>query len=401
MKLSDRALTFAIKAHEGASRKDETDKPFIIHPMITGEILKSAGFDDAVIAAGYLHDVPEDTLYTLDDIAKLFGGDVASLVMTSCNHDTNLPWKERKIQKIKLSKELPSRNKAVILADKISNLEDVKNFSIKSGKINFDNYGGDFEDQKWYYESMYDSLVHNVVDPLLFTLLDRFFDNITEVFYTDIAKLSSYKTNNNEKYKAQINELYMLKSIINTSKPFIVEFNNNKKNNSNLIDICHNFFNENSFKIKVVSFNNGLVDDNALNLQDRNSLILAELELNFLTQISEGQDIIIIDGALFNKLTLIQRLIKGFKITDEEFELYLKYFKENIEYVLVNFQNKNKETSIEAISNYIDLLDIYNIKLNNSDKISNQNYKIFDALLPIMRKEYIKELKLYLEIKKR
>ncbi|MDD4406503.1 MAG: HD domain-containing protein [Bacilli bacterium] len=401
MKLSDRALTFAIKAHEGASRKDETDKPFIIHPMITGEILKSAGFDDAVIAAGYLHDISEDTTYTIDDLSKLFGGDVASLVMTSCNHNTNLSWKEKKTQKIKLSKELPSRNKAVILADKISNLEDIKYYSIKLGKINFDNYGGDFEDQKWYYESMYDSLTHNVVDPLLFPLFDRFFDNITEVFYTDISKLSSNKSNNNEKNKAQINELIALKSIINSSKPFIIEFNNNKKSNSELIDICNNFFNENNFKIKVVSFSNVLVDDNALNLQDRNTLILAELELNFLTQISEGQDIIIVDGSLFNKLILMQRLLKGYKITNEEFKIYLKYFKENINYVLVNFRNKNKEISIEAISNYIDLLDIYNIKLNNYDKISNQNYKIFDALLPIMRKEYIKELKLYLETKKR
>ena len=42
----------------------------VIHPLIAGEILK-AGFDEAVVAAGYLHDVVEDTDYTIEDISRL------------------------------------------------------------------------------------------------------------------------------------------------------------------------------------------------------------------------------------------------------------------------------------------------------------------------------------------
>ena len=71
MSLSDRALIFAIRAHEGAYRKDDENKPFVIHPLIAGEILKKAGFDEAVVAAGYLHDVVEDTDYTIEDISRL------------------------------------------------------------------------------------------------------------------------------------------------------------------------------------------------------------------------------------------------------------------------------------------------------------------------------------------
>lgn len=399
MKLSDRALIFAIKAHEGMNRKDETDKPFIVHPMITGEILKSAGFDDAVVAAGYLHDVPEDTFYSLEDISRLFGGDVSSLVMTACNINNNLSWKEKKSQKIKESKDLPIRNKAVILADKIANIEDVKNYSIKTGSVNFDNYGGDFNNQKWYYESMLNSLEHNADNPLLNPLFDRLYDNITDVFYTDIYNLKS-DVFINKKQKTQINELHTLKNIIKSTKPFIIDFKKDNKYNSDLINICNNFFSENSFKIKVATHNDILLDKKTLNIQERDSLILAELELKFLTQISEGQDIIMLDNSLFNKLVLIQRLIKGNKLSKEEFNIYLNYFKDTINYVLINFEEKNNNISIEAITNYIDLLKIYNINISKTENNKDNSYKIFETLLPIMRKEYIKELKLFLENKK-
>ena len=65
MQASDRALSFAIRAHAEQVRKSEKDKPMIIHPMIVGDLLKYYGYDDNVVAAGYLHDVVEDTKYTI------------------------------------------------------------------------------------------------------------------------------------------------------------------------------------------------------------------------------------------------------------------------------------------------------------------------------------------------
>lgn len=64
----------------------------VIHPINAGEILKEYGFDDNVIAAGYLHDVVEDTKYTKEDIEKLFGSDIASLVMGASEPDKSLSW---------------------------------------------------------------------------------------------------------------------------------------------------------------------------------------------------------------------------------------------------------------------------------------------------------------------
>ena len=56
MDIKEKAKLFAIKAHMGQIRKSEPDKPMIMHPIGVGELLESFGFDDNVVAAGYLHD---------------------------------------------------------------------------------------------------------------------------------------------------------------------------------------------------------------------------------------------------------------------------------------------------------------------------------------------------------
>ena len=83
MNIKEKAKIFAIKAHKGQIRKSEPDKPMIIHPISVGLLLEEYGYDDEVIAAGFLHDVVEDTKYTLEDIKKEFGDEVANLVMSA------------------------------------------------------------------------------------------------------------------------------------------------------------------------------------------------------------------------------------------------------------------------------------------------------------------------------
>ena len=125
MGIEDKALDFAIKAHNGQVRKSEPDKPMIFHPINVGHILKEYGFDENVIAAGYLHDVVEDTEYTIEYIEKQFGDDIASLVYTASEPDKSLPWLDRKKHTIETIKEADIRHKAIVCADKISNLEDL------------------------------------------------------------------------------------------------------------------------------------------------------------------------------------------------------------------------------------------------------------------------------------
>ncbi|HHX32911.1 MAG TPA: bifunctional (p)ppGpp synthetase/guanosine-3',5'-bis(diphosphate) 3'-pyrophosphohydrolase [Mollicutes bacterium] len=399
MSLSDRALIFAIRAHEGAYRKDDENKPFVIHPLIAGEILKKAGFDEAVVAAGYLHDVVEDTDYTIEDISRLFGGDVASLVMTATVKNSGLSWKEEKKQKIQNCLGLPVRNKAVIAADKIANLEEILAFSLKNGKVDFSNYGGDYNDQKWYYESVLENLEIDCDDPMLNNLLDRLYNNITSVFYTEFDKVYPHEYSGTISVKdSRVNELITLRDLMGDTKPFIIEFTKNNKR-TNLLEIANDFFNEDSFKIKSAGSKDIITEENVLTLSERDSLLFAEIELRFLTEISKGEDILIVEDTLFDKLTLFKRLLNKKIITMEEFQLYINYFKNNINYVTINSPEESKKVTFNSIANYIDMLKKYNIKVPNQDNYEKYIYKIFETILPIMQKERMKELKLYLEEK--
>jgi len=72
------AYDFAIKAHSGQKRK--SGEPYIQHCLHTAFVLVQIKADMETIIAGLLHDIPEDTEYTLADIEKNFGKEVADLV---------------------------------------------------------------------------------------------------------------------------------------------------------------------------------------------------------------------------------------------------------------------------------------------------------------------------------
>ncbi len=72
------AYDFAENAHDGQFRK--SGEPYIIHPLSAAHYLADSKIDPTIIAATLLHDVPEDTEVTLEDIEKNFGSDIASMV---------------------------------------------------------------------------------------------------------------------------------------------------------------------------------------------------------------------------------------------------------------------------------------------------------------------------------
>ncbi len=72
------ALEFAEMAHAGQPRK--SGEPYVTHVIGTATKLIELGMDTETVMAGLLHDVPEDTTYTLVDVEKLFGPTVAKLV---------------------------------------------------------------------------------------------------------------------------------------------------------------------------------------------------------------------------------------------------------------------------------------------------------------------------------
>jgi GTP pyrophosphokinase len=78
LELVQRAYDQAILAHDGQMRA--SGEPYVIHSVEVARMLADLGLDHHAVAAGLLHDVVEDTDWTIDDIRQLFDKEVATLV---------------------------------------------------------------------------------------------------------------------------------------------------------------------------------------------------------------------------------------------------------------------------------------------------------------------------------
>jgi len=76
--LIERAYIVAKEAHEGQTRA--SGEPYINHPLNVAAILTELQLDDKTIAAAILHDVVEDTIFTLDELRDMFGEEIALLI---------------------------------------------------------------------------------------------------------------------------------------------------------------------------------------------------------------------------------------------------------------------------------------------------------------------------------
>ncbi|MEB3202635.1 MAG: bifunctional (p)ppGpp synthetase/guanosine-3',5'-bis(diphosphate) 3'-pyrophosphohydrolase [Synechococcus sp.] len=72
------AFDYAYRQHQGQLRA--SGEPYIIHPIAVADLLRETGASAGVIAAGFLHDVVEDTGVTPEQIETRFGAEVRALV---------------------------------------------------------------------------------------------------------------------------------------------------------------------------------------------------------------------------------------------------------------------------------------------------------------------------------
>lgn len=74
-----KAFNFAKQAHDGVKRR--SGEPYIMHPIAVAKIVCSEmGLGSTSICAALLHDVVEDTEYTVEDIRNMFGDKIAQIV---------------------------------------------------------------------------------------------------------------------------------------------------------------------------------------------------------------------------------------------------------------------------------------------------------------------------------
>lgn len=131
---------------------------------LVNEILKTLTNDDNILAAGWLHDVVEDTPITLEELKKEFNDEVCYYVELE-TEDKSLPWKERKLKQIQELKENKSEVVFIAYSDKIANLTEMANDYkfIKDELWNRFNRGKD--EQYWYYLEFYKIFKANKLIP--------------------------------------------------------------------------------------------------------------------------------------------------------------------------------------------------------------------------------------------
>ena len=146
------AFYYAMKAHESQFRKS-TGRPYIEHPIRVAGILLELSAGPELIAAGFLHDVVEDTNCNIADITQLFGPKVADFVK-SVSEDKTLSWQERKKHTIS---SLAKASKEVVLlslADKLDNIRSIaKDYELSKEEI-WSRFVSPKASQQWYYESL-------------------------------------------------------------------------------------------------------------------------------------------------------------------------------------------------------------------------------------------------------
>ncbi len=124
----EKAYQIALDAHKEQLRK--SGEPYIIHPLCVANILAELELDKESIIAGILHDVVEDTILTIDEIAETFSDEIALLVdgvtkLTQLNMD-KVELQAENLRKMFLAMAKDIRVILIKLADRLHNLRTLK-----------------------------------------------------------------------------------------------------------------------------------------------------------------------------------------------------------------------------------------------------------------------------------
>jgi GTP pyrophosphokinase len=120
-----RAFEFAYRLHECQRRK--SGEPYIIHPIAVAGLLRDLGGSSTTIAAGFLHDVVEDTDVTPEEIEQRFGPEVRQLVegvtkLSKFNFSSKTERQAENFRRMFLAMAKDIRVIVVKLADRLHNM---------------------------------------------------------------------------------------------------------------------------------------------------------------------------------------------------------------------------------------------------------------------------------------
>ena len=139
-KLIRLAFDTAVDAHKNQRRK--SGEPYIFHPIAVAKIVASQiGLDAVAIASALLHDVVEDTNYTIEDMERLFGNTVAHIVegltkISSMSRENDISLQAENFRKLLLTMNDDVRVILIKIADRLHNMQTMDSMAeYKQAKI--------------------------------------------------------------------------------------------------------------------------------------------------------------------------------------------------------------------------------------------------------------------------
>ena len=127
-----RAFNFGYQLHEGQKRA--SGEPYIAHPVAVAGLLRDLGGSAEMIAAGFLHDVVEDTEITPDQLEAEFGLEVRQLVegvtkLSSFNFSSKTERQAENFRRMFMAMAQDIRVIVVKLADRLHNMRTLEHLS--------------------------------------------------------------------------------------------------------------------------------------------------------------------------------------------------------------------------------------------------------------------------------
>nr|WP_028658649.1 bifunctional (p)ppGpp synthetase/guanosine-3',5'-bis(diphosphate) 3'-pyrophosphohydrolase [Nocardioides insulae] len=193
--LLERAYTTAERLHGTQMRK--SGDPYITHPLAVTVILAELGMTEPTLVAALLHDTVEDTPYTLDELRRDFGEEVAHLVDGVTKLDKvqyGDSAQSETIRKMIVAMSRDIRVLVIKLADRLHNMRTLRYVPLKSqersARETLDIYG---------------PLAHRLgMNTIKWELEDLAFATLHPKIYDEIVRLVAERAPSRDKFLAQV-----------------------------------------------------------------------------------------------------------------------------------------------------------------------------------------------------